>query len=249
MAGELKMAIQRIINKFGYRILRQDANVSFDDAFCEQLRLVGRDARFVVEVGSADGRDAERYARLLPKARVLAFEPLPKSFETLKARTVGLPSLTAVNAAVADVRGKAEFNVGTWPDASSLLKARAMGSNYDTYAAPTHSIPVEVVTLDETCREHGITHIDLLKMDAQGAEMRILAGATDLLTRGAIRIIYSEVHFTEGYAGSGLFHDLSLLLHSHGFALHGLYDLIRDHRGRTLWGDAIFYHRASMGDA
>lgn len=246
MAGEIKIALQRIIHKFGYHVIRRDSNVRIDDAFNEQIRLIGPNAGCVVEVGAADGRDTERYATAFPHAQVFAFEPLKESFDILDGRTRKFPTITSVNAAVADVGGISNFYVGTWPDASSLLHAQPLGSNYDVYAAPTHSVQVDVVTLDEYCRDHGIWKIDLLKMDAQGAELKILTGARELLDRGAIRLIYSEIHFAEGYAGSGLFHDVSRFLHEHGFSLHGLYDLVRDHRGRTLWGDAIFYHRENF---
>lgn len=244
MAGQLKIALQSLAHKFGYHIIRQDAKVSTDNAFSEQLRLVGDSSSYVVEVGAADGRDTESYARAFPNARVLAFEPLPESFETLRARCGTLPSITAVNAAVSDVRGRAQFNVGHWKDSSSLLKSRPNGSNYDAYQAAAHTTTVEVVTLDEVCAREGFARVDLLKMDAQGAELKILAGAADLLGRNAVRVVYAEVHFAESYEGSGLFHDLSLLLHRHEFYVHGLYDLTRDHRGRLLWGDAIFVHRS-----
>ena len=243
MAGRLKIALQSLAHRMGYQIRRVDENVSLDDAFSEQMRLAGSDARCIVEVGAADGRDSERYARAAPGARVLAFEPIPESFEALRVRTAALPSITAVNAAVSDRPGQAEFHVGTWLDSSSLLKAQTTGSNYDAYQKPTHSIRVEVVTLDDACRTQNIEHIDLLKMDAQGAELKILAGASELLQRGAIRVVYAEVHFNASYEGSGLFHDISLFLHRHGFGVHNIYNLTHDHTGRLLWGDAIFVHR------
>ena len=85
-------------------------------------------------------------------------------------------------------------------------------------------------------------------MNAQCAEMEIPAGATDISTRCVIRIVYSKVHFANGFTGSGLFHVVSMTLHGHAIGVFGLHDLVCNHRSRFLWSDALFYHRASMGE-
>jgi FkbM family methyltransferase len=240
-----KSLIQGLANKLGYHVLRRDSGVNVDCAFSEQLRLIGSGAKCIVEVGAADGRDTERYALSSPQAQVIAFEPLPESFKVLQQRLATCSSIQAFNVAVADSVGNEKFYVGKWADTSSLLKASSTNTNYDSYTSPTQAIDVNVVTLDSFCKENDIGQIDLLKMDAQGAELRILQGAVSLLKSSSIRIIYCEVNFLEIYTGSPLFEDISLFLRQHGFGLHGLYDIVRDHKGRMLWADAIYCHHDS----
>lgn len=230
--------------RLGYQIRRIEAGVSYENAYTEQARLVGHDAQTIVEVGAADGRDAEYYAELFPQARILAVEPVPESYAKLASRMSRVDRLTAVNAALTTQVGKAEFHVARLADASSLLPAKPTGSNYDEYTTSRHTIEVETTTLDALCRQHGITEIDLLKMDVQGAEMRILSAACDLLERSAIGAIYTEVQFTQFYHDAARFHDVAHFLSRHDFRLHNLYNLIHDHRGQLLWGDAIFLHNA-----
>ncbi len=244
MAGRTKLFLQRIAGLFGYQIRRIEAGVSCDNAIAEQVRLVGRDAQTVVEVGAADGRDAEEYAKLFPQARILAVEPVPESYAKLALRTNRVDRLTAVNAALAAHAGRADFHVGRWTDASSLLPTKATGSSYDEYTASCQTIEVDTTTLDALCKRHAISDIDLLKMDVQGAEMGILSAAGELLHRRAIRAIYTEVQFTQFYEGASRFHDIAHFLTQHDFRLHNLYHLIHDHRGQLLWGDAIFLHNA-----
>lgn len=230
--------------RLGYQIRRIEAGVSYENAYTEQLRLVGHDARAIVEVGAADGRDAEHYAELFPRARILAVEPMPESYAKLALRTGRVDRVTAVNAALSAQVGKAEFHVARWADASSLLPAKETGSNCDKYTASRRTIEVETTTLDTLCRQHGIAEIDLLKMDVQGAEMGILSAAGDLLQREAIGAIYTEIQFTQLYHDASRFHDVAQFLSRHDFRLHNLYNLIHDHRGQLLWGDAIFLHNA-----
>ena len=56
------------------------------------------------------------------------------------------------------------------------------------------TVQVEAITLDELAEKEGINHINLLKIDTEGAELRILHGAVQLLEEGRIRNIVLEVH-------------------------------------------------------
>lgn len=240
--GQWKVWIQQLAGKVGYRIMRLDPTVSLDDAYQEQVRLLNRRISTIFEVGAADGRDSIAYAGLFPNADVYAFEPIPESFAKVADLAAAQPRLKPVECAMSDAPGTATFHICAFEDASSLLKPRATGASFDAYQEEMRTISVAVNTLDIFCRDHKIDHIDLLKMDAQGAENRILRGASDLLARGAIDVIYTEIQFIESYEGAGLFGEMFDLLRKNDFYLHNLYDLHHNHRGEICWGDAIFVH-------
>jgi hypothetical protein len=61
----------------------------------------------------------------------------------------------------------------------------------------TQSESVEVRTLDDWSEEQGITCVDLLKIDVEGAELSVLLGASRLLARGALRRIQFEFGGTD----------------------------------------------------
>lgn len=242
MPGRTKIFLQALANRLGYQIRRLDANVSLADAISEQVRLIGTQAKTVIEVGAADGRDAEQYARLFPNAQIIAIEPVPESFAKLALRADRTPRLSAINAALADAPGRSDFRVGAWVDASSLMAAKATHSNYDAYTKSTETIVVDTTTLDLLCAEFNLTSIDLLKMDVQGAELLALGGAQNQLRQRSIGAIYTEVQFTQCYHGAAVYHEIADLLAQQGFRLHNLFNMIHDHRGQLLWGDALFLH-------
>ena len=68
------------------------------------------------------------------------------------------------------------------------------------------------------CNEIGVTHIDLLKIDAEGAELFILQGASELLKNQAIRAIQFEYGLKYRDSGAKLA-DIFELLTPYGFTI------------------------------
>jgi FkbM family methyltransferase len=242
MKGQVKELVQKSLNQMGLQIRRVDQGVSYVDPYAEQVRLLAKQSvKTVFEVGSADGRDCLHYTELFPEATVHAFEPVPLSFEKLQAKAfTSQGRVIPCNVAMSNEVGIATFNIAEWPDASSLLPANQTGSTFDAYNAPKSSIQVNTETIDHYCKTTGIEMIDLLKMDAQGAELSILQGAAQTLQQGRIKLIYAEVNFLEIYQGAGLYHALAAYLETKGFQLHNLYGLATNQKGQLAWGDAIF---------
>jgi FkbM family methyltransferase len=237
--------VQKIFNTFGFQLSRRTPGVQTDNAIEEQFRLMGRNVKTIFEVGAADGRDSAMYASRFTEAAVYAFEPLPVNFKKLEANAEREPRINAINAAASDMSGKASFHVTEWDDASSLLPPAKTGSTFDKYMSAVDQIEVNTITLDEFCDAHKIGHIDLLKMDAQGAELKILHGSARLLAKKAINVIYSEVDFMEIYENAGRYHEIASYLHGFGYELHNLYGLVSNQNGRLAWGDAIFIRNDS----
>lgn len=109
-------------------------------------------------------------------ARVVAFEPNPDVQDALAA---GLPpSAEIVRAAVSDTEGAAAFFLDRRPGldgmASSLLQLDGMDG------APQVTVPT--VTIDVFCAERRL-HPEFIKIDAEGAEPMILAGARNTIAR------------------------------------------------------------------
>jgi FkbM family methyltransferase len=83
---------------------------------------------------------------------------------------------------------------------------------------------VTLRTLDGWAAETGVERADAIKLDAQGAELGILRGATGLLA--SVRTIETEVMFNPLYAGQPLFGDIDGFLRERGFRLWRLKHLV-----------------------
>lgn len=142
----------------------------------------------VVDVGAHIGVFTLMAARRVgPAGRVVSFEPSPRTQELLR-RNLAANGLSWVRfhpLAVADAEGSAELFVAD--DASNNPAADTL-----TASAGRKGVTVRLRRLDDVLAEEGVTRVDHLKIDVEGAEQRVLDGAPRTLA--ATRRIVMEVH-------------------------------------------------------
>jgi len=120
-----------------------------------------------------------------PAGRVIAFEPSAYAFERLSAMASksALTQVTAIHAGLSDAAGSLKLYLG-------------IGSANHTPTMVPHenasASTVRVVPLDDEAARLGIEHIDLMKIDVEGYEPKVLAAAARLLRERRIRAILCE---------------------------------------------------------
>lgn len=155
----------------------------------EETRLVQKYARpgmTFVDVGANVGYYTALASQLVGSGgRVVAFEPSPYAFERLQSmvRANSLKQTTAVHAGLSDQPGAAKLYLG-------------IGSHNHTPTMVAHEnttvMDVKVVTLDDEADRLGVERIDLIKIDVEGHEASVLAGAKRLLREGRIKAVLCE---------------------------------------------------------
>jgi len=238
--GDWRGVVQRLIGSTGYQLRRIEKGVSIDDPYEMQRTLLGPGIRTIFEVGAADGADTENYAETYPEATIYAFEPVKENFAEIKERAKRIPRLVPVEMALSDRIGESTFYIAESNVSSSLLPPKETGSRFDELQKTRAEERVQTTTLDAFCSERDIGEIDLLKIDAQGAELSILNGGAGMFDRGGISLVFLEVQFLPSYEGASRYDELATFLYSKGFELHNLYDLHHNQRGQLCWGDALF---------
>ena len=158
----------------------------------------------VVDVGANIGAYSAWVAGLLGDAgRLLAIEPNPVSFAQLK-RSIG--SVPALSAALGVACGEFEGELVLYSEPGYTVS-----SSFSAFEAASRSDLVRVRRLDDISTEQEIQHVDLLKIDVEGAEALVLRGATETLAR-TDRVILETTADDLGSA-------VTELLHAHGFEL------------------------------
>lgn len=130
-----------------------------------------RDGDVVFDAGANVGAYCVPAARQRRDTRVVAFEPIPLNAALLRASVLinGLTNLDIVQACVSDSAGEIEFSVSEDSAYSSIIDT---GRKLEAAR-----LRCRAVTLDEQCAAMGIVSPNLVKIDVEGAELRVLLGA------------------------------------------------------------------------
>jgi len=160
---------------------------------------LARRSQTTFDVGAHVGTFSLLAAHANPAGRVFAFEPLPANFRRLQQNLVlnGLTNVQGIEAAVSNEMGRADFfttDLVTIPDMSSLGRdcvRSSLDGAYADHAAGTElrTLTVNVVTLNQVAREHDVTRVDLVKIDAEGRDPQVLEGMSEVLRRDRPHLI------------------------------------------------------------
>ena len=200
----------------------------------------------VVDVGANIGLVTSTLLRSFPEAVVHAFEPTPETFDVLRQRLEDEPRAVLNQLAVSDAVGTTTFNVDNRTHAGGSNSLLAHSASFATRARVDRYQPIEVATttLDAYAEEHGLDHVDLVKLDIEGAELMALRGAAGLLARQAVDFVVSEVRFVADYEGQPLLAELVEHMAGVGYTLFNLYAPAESALRQALFGDATFVSEA-----
>jgi FkbM family methyltransferase len=151
------------------------------------LPLVAK-AKCFVDVGAALGYYSLVGSVVNPRAHIVAFEPSPGTFGflTTNIRLNGAANVVAERLAVSNAPGDMDFFITTNPKFPGMPQLAGTSGIDSTGAVRAGSAPervtVPVDTLDRYAQTAlGGRRIDLLKLDTEATEDRVLAGARVVL--------------------------------------------------------------------
>lgn len=242
MANVLEEGIETLKTLITRPLARHPRARRYLSAFAAQAALVPPQPGVVIlDVGANEGQAATRYRRLYPAGAITSFEPHPPAAATLRERFAHDPRHETVELAAGASGGTRPFYANGETQTNSLLPRPSAGRRYyRANSLPKEPTTVGAITLDAFVRQRGMGHVDVLKLDVEGAELRALRGAETLLRNQRIGLIYAEVGFVHRWVGDPLFWEICAFLDGFGYSLYGLFHVRRDENGQTRTADALF---------
>lgn len=237
---QTKQLLRTAFRSVGWDVSR--ATAFGKNPFVDIANLAAAPPRVAFDVGANEGQTADELRRLFPSATLFCFEPYAPAFQALQRRLGGDVHIHMEHLALGDRTGEATLYENTQSVTNSLLPnaPEAHASQPNSYARPTGESTVAISTIDHFCVERAISHIDLLKVDSQGYDLRILTGASRLLGDHRVDFIVTEMLFAPLYSGQANFHEIYHFLTGLSYRLVGLYAVQRSPAGVILWCDALF---------
>ncbi len=233
------------VQEYDQSIALWDENsfVQTEDDFLQ--RLSGRPITERIEtlfvIGAHLFQEEELLFRLFPNLKkVYLFEPIPELFGLLSAKTKGNSKIEVLPYAISDQNGEAEFFITSNVMSSSLL---ALGKHLDVFphVKPAGSIKVQCRILEDVINLHKLNKPDMLFIDVQGAEYKILSSISSALLL-QILMIYTEASKDELYIGAKTLTELKSLL-SDNYLFVGFAPLSNE---TPMHGNALFVNKQAV---
>jgi FkbM family methyltransferase len=229
-------------------ILTRDSYINDPHQIEAELRLLfdTKEPLVIFDIGSCEGEDSIRCSRVFPNARIFAIEALPNNVALIKANLekYQVKNVEIVPFAFSDEQGISKFYVSSGqPDESEKDRDWDYGNKSSSLLPPDkhleitpwlkfqNAIDVETQTISDFCNQKNIDSIDFIHMDVQGAELKVLAGAKELLDR--IKVIWLEVEAIELYKDQPLQQDIENFMQGKNFCK--VKDTVGDIAGDSLY--------------
>lgn len=177
----------------------------------------------ILEAGAADASDTVRFSKIFPYGHIYAFEPVTQNYKVCQKRLKDCLNVSLFNLALGDSVGKTFINVSTnklqhdgIASSSSLLTPKKHIELHPEIVFEEKE-EVEVTTIDNFAEQQNLSHIDIMWLDMQGLEYKVLKASPNILK--TVRVIYTEVSLLEMYEDSILYDEYKDWLLSQGFKI------------------------------
>ena len=173
--------------------------------------------RYVVDVGANVGQWATTLLNCITPEKLIVIEPLPDAFAILQKKFGSNSRVELHNLAIGERESVETLKVTRDTTGASLLQPReemraVIGSNWTI----TSQVEVKMTTLDRLLVD--LPEVSLLKIDVQGYERSVLAGATQTLAK--TKFVLIELNFMSQYDGGSWLGDVhQILMRDFGFFL------------------------------
>jgi FkbM family methyltransferase len=191
LAAKLPLSAQQELKRYYFALqIRRGRFFSDEKEFELAHQFLGA-GDWVLDIGANVGHYTRRFSDLVgPTGRVIAFEPVPRTFELLSANVqlFANKNVTLMNAAASDACGMVGMQIPTFES--------ALSNYYQAHISGGHS-DVQVMTLavDSMALPHAVK---LIKIDAEGHEPAVLQGMRNLLARDRPLLVVEDNSRTIG---------------------------------------------------
>jgi FkbM family methyltransferase len=160
----------------------------------------------IFEIGSLNGEDSLLFKRNFPTADVYAFEGLPENYNLY---IENFSKINSFNKVIFNYDGDIIFHK---KNINGIHGVFDRGSLYGT-----DIVNLNCYRLDSVCDDLSIDHIDMIKIDVEGATYEVLEGMGKLLS--TVKIMHIETEDYPFFKGQKLDDEVKEFLLEHKFSI------------------------------
>jgi len=248
----LKKKIKNLLDFFGLEIRKKNKeikNLSFDEIYKRKIKK----NPIIFDIGANQGQSIDRFRKVFENPTIHAFEPIKFEYENLKKKYFNEKNIILNNVAIGeDIEDKELYITAKTGNSSfnklnkntNWLKTRSKQFKTTLEGYTEQIQKVNIITLDSYCLKNKINEIDILKIDTQGYEDKVLQGSKNILENNVISAIESEIMFDDVYEKYFNFTDLEKFLIPNSFRLVGLNTVNNNlFSGIVFFADTLYFNK------
>ena len=239
----MKKIIKNFFNKLGYDLKKIDkdfTNIDLEDLLITKIN----ENPIIFDVGGNKGQSVTKYKKIFKNPIIHTFEPIKSQFNIIYEKFKNDKNVKLNNYALGEIVGEKDFNISAQTGASSFnkinqnskwieVRSKEYKTTINKFVSTTK---VKIFTLDDYFLNNNIDKIDLLKIDTQGYEDKVLQGSINTLKKNKIKAVVTELMFDNVYDKYLTFSDIEKFLLPNNFRMVGIYL-----SSNSLFGNLTFF--------
>jgi len=190
-SGNVKTAVQSLLRPFGLRLSRLNSVVGPDygaRVLFATLKRFGFAPRHVIDIGANHGNWTRSALQYFPEAEYVLVEPQDHLETCIQDLIDAGSKIRWINAGVADKSGIMRFCISDRDDSSTFLPREQQPQT-----RVASEMMVEVKTLDDIVSAYNLPTPDLVKIDAEGFDLKVMQGASSLIGKTDVFLLEAGV--------------------------------------------------------
>lgn len=257
MKNFLKQILKKQFKTLGYNVSKINNETPNQD-FDEILKKYLPKKPVIFDVGANQGQSIERFNKIFKDPVIHAFEPIDFEFKNLIKKYSRNKNIILNNFALGSEDSSQKLNITAKTGNSSFNKIRTgtewlkkrseqYHTSEDGYVLKSQDVKIK--KLDQYSISNQINKIDLLKIDTQGYEDKVLEGSLKMIKENNISIVLTEVIFDNVYNNYLSFSDIEKFLIPENYRMVGI-NLSNNNlfSGIAFFADVMYFNKKIYGD-
>ena len=241
---KIKKIISKFLRFFGYEIQRHSSvSLSVKEPFYHFRNFLNNSKPVIFDVGAYVGDTIKQFNSSFPESYIHAFEPFDESFSFLKSRFQKTDKIFLNNIAVGDHSlANTKMYITQNKGSSSLLKPTKDANEFweGNPLLIQKEVKVQTITIDKYCQENNIESIDILKIDVQGNELKVLQGAKRMLKEKRVKLIFTEISIAPNYKEQSETDEIIKFLRENKYKIFNFFKM-KHKQGKLIECDVLFH--------